>query len=180
MSPRRPAPAAGAHAAVRSAFRGLGRFLLSLRRVLGARLAERALVELAAAGSWIAFSHEKLLRFALHIMRKAGRRRPRRHARPALGSLDAYQRFGAPPRLPPPPLVRSWASFTRSGRPPSSLPLRFWMARDASARDISTNPKPRGRPVSRSVMMLTDSTVPCAANSSRISASVAENGRLPT
>ena len=31
-----------------------------------------------------------------------------------------------------------------------------------------------------SVMMLTDSTVPCCANSSRSSASVAEKGRLPT
>src|SRR3984893_15572937 len=53
--------------AARSALRGLGRLLLFLRRILGARLAERALVDLAAAGSGITFAHEKSLRFALHI-----------------------------------------------------------------------------------------------------------------
>jgi hypothetical protein len=54
------------------------------------------------------------------------------------------------------------------------------MAREASALDISTNPNPRGCRVSRSVMRVTDSTVPCWPNSSRTSLSLAENGRLPT
>lgn len=44
----------------------------------------------------------------------------------------------------------------------------------------STNPKPRGCPVSRSVIRFTDSTVPCWPNSSRISLSLVENGRFPT
>src|ERR1700710_2441569 len=54
------------------------------------------------------------------------------------------------------------------------------MARDASAFDISTNPNPRGRPVSRSVMSASDSTVPWGANSARTESSVAVKGRLPT
>lgn len=45
---------------------------------------------------------------------------------------------------------------------------------------ISTNPKPRSRPVSRSVISLTDSTAPYALNRSRMFSSVALNGRLPT
>src|SRR6185369_13612262 len=102
---------------------------------------------------------------------------------------STYQRFGPPPPPsrrgpppppPPPPPPRSCASLTRRGRPPISLPFRAWMAREASARDISTKPNPRGRPVSRSVMRLTDSTVPCCENRSRTSLSLAENGRLPT
>src|SRR5581483_725849 len=54
------------------------------------------------------------------------------------------------------------------------------MARAASELDISTKPKPRGRPVSRSVMRETFSTVPCVANKARTLSSVALNGRLPT
>src|SRR5581483_8048484 len=54
------------------------------------------------------------------------------------------------------------------------------MARAASALDISTNPKPRGRPVSRSVMRETFSTVPCLEKRARTDSSVDENGRLPT
>lgn len=47
-----------------------------------------------------------------------------------------YQRFG--PRAA---AGRSGASFTRSGRPPKGLPLRPWIARDASAPPISTGSK---------------------------------------
>src|SRR5690348_16585171 len=54
------------------------------------------------------------------------------------------------------------------------------MARDASALDISTKPKPRGRPVSRSVIRDTFSTVPCLENKARTPSSVAVKGRLPT
>jgi hypothetical protein len=72
------------------------------------------------------------------------------------------------------------ASFTFSGRPSIECPLRLWMARAASAFDISTKPKPRGWPVSRSVIRATDSTVPCWPNSVRTAASSAVKGRLPT
>src|SRR5213082_4247034 len=54
------------------------------------------------------------------------------------------------------------------------------MAREASAFDISTKPKPRGRPVSRSTISVTFSTVPCLANRARTASSVAVNGRFPT
>src|SRR5579863_4362704 len=54
------------------------------------------------------------------------------------------------------------------------------MARDASAFDISTKPKPRGRPVSRSVISETFSTVPCWENNVRTASSVAVKGRFPT
>src|SRR5579864_3678271 len=54
------------------------------------------------------------------------------------------------------------------------------MARDASAFGISTKPKPRGRPVSRSVISETFSTIPCLENNSRTESSVALKGRLPT
>src|SRR5256885_12927821 len=47
------------------------------------------------------------------------------------------------------------------------------MAREASAFDISTKPKPRGRPVSRSVIRETFSTVPCLENRARTASSVA-------
>src|SRR5439155_13323858 len=46
--------------------------------------------------------------------------------------------------------------------------------------DISTKPKPRGRPVSRSTISVTFSTVPCLANRARTASSVAVNGRFPT
>src|SRR4051812_48171802 len=54
------------------------------------------------------------------------------------------------------------------------------MARAASALPISTNAKPRGRPVSRSVIKETFSTAPCLENKVCTSASVAVKGRLPT
>src|SRR5689334_10983099 len=54
------------------------------------------------------------------------------------------------------------------------------MARDASELDISTKPKPRGCPVSRSVIKESFSTVPCGAKRLRTDSSVAVKGRLPT
>src|SRR5262245_21032375 len=55
------------------------------------------------------------------------------------------------------------------------------MARAASAASvISTNAKPRDRPVSRSVTRLTRSTLPKAANSPRMDDSVAAKSKLPT
>src|SRR3990172_5938367 len=70
-----------------------------------------------------------------------------------------YQRRPPPP--PPPPLPLGRASLTFSVRPPSSVPLTPRIAAwAAEASDISTKAKPRGRPVSRSVMTLTLSTSP--------------------
>ena len=43
-----------------------------------------------------------------------------------------------------------------------------------------TKPKPRGRPVSRSIIMLVSVTVPCAANASCKSFSVVSKERFPT
>src|ERR1700704_4568184 len=54
------------------------------------------------------------------------------------------------------------------------------MARAASAFAISTKPKPRGLPVSRSVIRDSFSTVPWGANNARTESSVAVNGRFPT
>src|SRR6188768_128194 len=81
---------------------------------------------------------------------------------------------------PPPPRGLSCASLTLSGRPPKSRPFSVCMAFCASELDISTKPKPRGWPVSRSLMSATFSTVPCSANSARTVSSVAEKGRFPT
>src|ERR1700738_1149647 len=54
------------------------------------------------------------------------------------------------------------------------------MARAASAFAISTKPKPRGLPVSRSVIRDSFSTVPWGVNRARTESSVAVNGRFPT
>src|SRR6185503_3061544 len=97
-------------------------------------------------------------------------------------SSAAYQRPRPPPppRLPPPP-DRSWASLTVSVRPPSSRPFSWSMACLASCSlPISTNAKPRGRPVSRSITILVSATVPHWLNTSRSSSSVVLNERLPT
>src|SRR5262245_31224266 len=76
---------------------------------------------------------------------------------------------------------RGRASLTVSGRLWSEAPLRAAMAALASsAFGISTNPKPRERPVYRSVIRCTLSTVPCCSKSSRRSSSLAVNAILPT
>src|ERR1051326_2718056 len=54
------------------------------------------------------------------------------------------------PRRPPPPLPFGRASLTFRARPSKSVPFRPAMARSASSvLVISTNAKPRGRPVSQ-------------------------------
>src|SRR5260370_18758415 len=73
-----------------------------------------------------------------------------------------------PPRglRPPPPPPEAFS--TLSWRPSSSLPLNCVIACSASsAVALSTKPKPRGRPVSRSVTTAADSTSPAAAETSR-------------
>src|SRR5437660_1850316 len=86
------------------------------------------------------------------------------------------------PRPPPPPSrgAIGRASLTVSERPSKSAPLNFLMAAAASCSDdISTKPKPLLRPVSRSVMILADSTWPACANISLRLSSVAEKGSSP-
>ena len=64
------------------------------------------------------------------------------------------------------------ASLTRRLRPPNSLPSSWEIAASAALlSSISTNPKPLGRCVSRSMIMFALRTVPNWANSSRSSAS---------
>lgn len=75
---------------------------------------------------------------------------------------------------------RSRASLTRNGRPFIGVPFRPAMAFWASSAGMSTKQKPRGRPVSRSLTIFTESTWPCCSNRLRTSSSVALKGRLPT
>jgi hypothetical protein len=89
-----------------------------------------------------------------------------------------------PPPPPPPPPPRSGfglASFTFTVRPPICDPFKAVMALSpSSAFAISTNPKPRDRPVSRSVKMLTRSTWPYASKARRNSSSLVLKSRFPT
>src|SRR5262249_21072169 len=90
---------------------------------------------------------------------------------------------GRGPRSPPPPPPpdRSCASLTFRVRPCSSRPFRSVMAFCASAGElISTKPKPRERPVARSVMTAADSQVPTSPKSDSRSALVVEKERFPT
>src|SRR5207245_10922770 len=85
------------------------------------------------------------------------------------------------PRRSPPPLPGDFAFSTRIVRPSRFVPFRRRMACSASAGvAISTNPKPRDRPVSRSVTTLADSTAPAAAKASRRRSVEVENERPPT
>src|SRR5689334_11592601 len=116
--------------------------------------------------------------------------RGRRLNRPRDLGQTAYQRGSRrwrenppPPPLkpPPPPWGLGRASLTFRFRPSRLLPLRAaiaWSACEAS--DISTKAKPRERPVSRSVTMLTRSTLPYGSNRERTEDSVAEKSRFPT
>src|SRR5690242_17259678 len=66
-------------------------------------------------------------------------------------------------------------------RPSRLVPLSLLIACSASSFDaISTKPKPRERPVSRSVTTLADSTLPHAANASRSRSVDVEKERPPT
>src|SRR5688572_14680780 len=75
-----------------------------------------------------------------------------------------------PPKPPPPPGPRGSfgrASFTVSVRPPSCDSCSSVIAFCApSSVAISTNPKPRARPVAMSRMTVTDSTGPTRSNNS--------------
>jgi hypothetical protein len=85
------------------------------------------------------------------------------------------------PRPPPPPAGFGLASLTFKARPPTFAPFNAVIARSASSVSvISTNANPRERPVSRSVIRLTRSTVPYASNSERTVSSVAPKSRFPT
>src|SRR5712691_11099162 len=73
---------------------------------------------------------------------------------------------------------RAW--LTVRARPATCVPLRASMARCAARLSgISTKPKPRERPVSRSVIILIVSTVPYGSKSWRRSCSVVVNAKLP-
>ena len=93
-----------------------------------------------------------------------------------------------PPRSrprPPPPLparsVLGRASFTFRERPPTCVPFSAAIAfSPSSAFVISTKPKPRERPVSRSVMIATRSTGPYCSNNWRSSSSPVLKSRFPT
>ena len=121
-----------------------------------------------------------------HRNRKGGRLR--KPPSPISPELFAYQRLFCrappPPRYPPPPDPRSVlgrASLTFSVLPSRSVPFKAAIALSPSALSlISTNPKPLACPVSRSVTMLTRSTVPCVANMDRTASSVAPKLRFPT
>src|SRR5262249_11331899 len=66
-------------------------------------------------------------------------------------------------------------------RPCTSLPFSSAIARSASLAElISTKPKPRERPVTRSVITAADSQGPICAKSASRSAVVVSNERLPT
>jgi hypothetical protein len=66
-------------------------------------------------------------------------------------------------------------------RPSRLDPFRAPMACSAaSGVDISTNPNPRDRPVSRSVITAAESTAPYRANASRRRSVDVENERPPT
>src|SRR5436309_15663370 len=76
-----------------------------------------------------------------------------------------------PPRPPPPPppklrSARGRASLTLIVRPLTSVPLKRSIALLPASVSISTKPKPRERPVSRSVTMEADSTAPTSENRS--------------
>src|SRR5439155_7393681 len=86
-----------------------------------------------------------------------------------------------PRRSPPPPAPGAFAFSSWMVRPSRLVPLRRLMACSASSGvAISTKPKPRDRPVSRSVTTLADSTLPAAAKASRRRSLEVENARPPT
>ena len=73
------------------------------------------------------------------------------------------------------------ASLTTSGRPLNSLPSKpFMAARPSGSLLIVTNAKPRGWPVSRSVMTLISVTLPNCSKICWRSASVMVNEIFPT
>ena len=96
---------------------------------------------------------------------RRGRRRRRRHRRRSRASIAA-----------PVPGPRSLAADVRPSGSRSSAESRFAPHRPPCRRTQNR----AGRPVSRSLMSLTESTLPWRSNRLRTSSSVAVNGRLPT
>ena len=76
--------------------------------------------------------------------------------------------------------ARGRASLTVIERPPMSAPVSSSIALRASSSLISTKPKPRERPVSRSVMTWAEVTAPTVPKRFASSSEVVEKGRLPT
>ncbi len=103
----------------------------------------------------------------------AARNRRRRHhhiLRPQAGARSRPRRAGRGPPKPPGrgPEPRGVALSTRMLRPSRLVLFRAPSARSASSEvAISTKPKPRDRPVSRSVMTAADSTTPYRAKAAR-------------
>src|SRR5690606_36459739 len=88
---------------------------------------------------------------------------------------------GVPPGLSYVGPQRDLAMLTVSWRPPTSRPSRASMARRASFDEaISTKPKPRERPVSRSVTTCALVTWPCSANRRSSWDESVSNVRFPT
>src|SRR5437667_6807286 len=86
-----------------------------------------------------------------------------------------------PPRRWPPPEPAGFAISTLIWRPSRSVPLRRDTAAVASSFvAISTKPKPRDRPVSRSVTTVGDWTSPKPAKASRRRSFDVEKERPPT
>src|SRR5690606_38318220 len=86
-----------------------------------------------------------------------------------------------PPPPGPPPPCRSCASFTRSERPSSMQPSISWIAACAALPSENvTKPKPRDRPVSRSVMTFASTTSPKRSKASRRPSSLVFQLRPPT
>src|SRR6056297_1420016 len=85
------------------------------------------------------------------------------------GGLSGSLRQVQGPEIDSVPGVRIYflgvASLTRRLRPSSAVPFRLSMAVLALSAGISTKAKPRERPVSRSVIRLTDNTSPYSPNS---------------
>jgi hypothetical protein len=114
------------------------------------------------------------------LMDSVGRNYQRLFRRPPPPPLSR-RRSPPPPPPPPPPPRRSWASLTRMDLPSSSRPSISWMAVWASAAASKvTNPKPRERPVSRSVITLASTTGPNRSNAAQRLASEVSQLRPPT
>jgi hypothetical protein len=96
------------------------------------------------------------------------------------GVNPAYARASRCPLVAPPRCSFARPSRTSICRPSTTFSFKAAIARSASAAGISTNAKPRERPVSRSVISLRLRTAPCGSNRDRIEATVVAESRLPT
>lgn len=102
---------------------------------------------------------------------------------PPPGRSPPKLRGGPKSRGPPGPRERccACASFTRMVRPSRSLPSSSVIARSAAAGSANvTNPKPRERPLSRSLMIFASDTSPKRAKASFSRSSVVPHDSPPT